>query len=46
MLWIIFDIDLAVTCKIKVSLKLNKPAYVGMCIFEWSINVVAPFWLH
>ena len=25
--------------KSKVSLKLNKPAYIGMCILELSINV-------
>ena len=35
----IFDNNLASICK--VVLKLNKPAYIGMCIFELS-NVRIP----
>ena len=33
----IFDLDnLVAICKSKVALKLNKPAYIGMCIIELS----------
>ena len=32
----IFENDLVVICKIKVTLTLNKPAYTGMCILELS----------
>ena len=32
----IFDNDLVVIYKNKVTLKLNKPAYIGMCILELS----------
>ena len=32
----IFDNDLVVIHKIKVTLMLNKPAYIGMCILELS----------
>ena len=32
----IFDNDLVVIRKSKVALKLNKPAYIGMCILELS----------
>ena len=32
----IFDNNLVVICKSKVALKLNKPAYVGMCILGLS----------
>ena len=28
----VFDNDIAATCKSKVTLKLNKPVYVGICI--------------
>ena len=32
----IFDNNLVAKQKSKVSLKLNKPAYIGMCILELS----------
>ena len=32
----IFDSKLVATQKSKVSLKLNKPSYIGMCILELS----------
>ena len=32
----IFDNDLVVICKNKVTLMLNKPAYIRMCILEIS----------
>ena len=32
----IFVDDLVAICKNKVSLTLNKPAYIGMCILELS----------
>ena len=32
----IFDNDLVVICKSKVTLTLSKPAYVGMCILDLS----------
>ena len=35
----IFDNNLVMIRKSKLALKLNKPAYVGMCILELSINV-------
>ena len=38
----IFDNNLVVICKNKLALKLNKPAYIGMCVhvkIESSINV-------
>ena len=38
----IFDNYLVVILKNKVILKLNKPAYIGMCILELSINVRIP----
>ena len=31
----IFDINLVAIRKSKVSLKFNKPAYIGMCILEF-----------
>ena len=31
-----FDENLVVVCKIKETLTLNKPAYVGMCILDLS----------
>ena len=34
MLQKIFDNDLVAICKRKATLTLNKPAYVGMCIFD------------
>ena len=32
----IFDNDLVVIVKNKITLTLNKPAYIGMCILELS----------
>ena len=32
----IFDSDLVAICKNKVTLTLNKPEYIGMCILELS----------
>ena len=32
----IFDNNLVATCKNKVTLTLNKPAYVGLCILDLS----------
>ena len=32
----IFDDNLVAIRKSKVALKLNKPGYIGMCIFEYS----------
>ena len=32
----VFDSDLVAICRNKVSLTLNKPAYIGMCILELS----------
>ena len=32
----IFDNELVVICKSKVTLTLNKPAYIGICILELS----------
>ena len=32
----IFDNNLVAICKSNVALKLNKPAYIGMCILELS----------
>ena len=32
----IFDNNLVAICKSNVPLKLNKPAYIGMCILELS----------
>ena len=31
-----FDNDLVATLKSKITLKLNKPAYVGICILDFS----------
>ena len=38
----IFDNDLVGMCKSKVKLKLNKPAYVEMCILNLSIDAQVP----
>ena len=35
----IFDNNLVAICKSKITLKLNKPAYIGMCILELSTNL-------
>ena len=32
----IFDNDLVAICRNKVTLTLNKPAYMGMCILDLS----------
>ena len=32
----IFDNDVVATLKSKVTLTSNKPAYVGICIFDWT----------
>ena len=40
----IFDTNLVAIRKIKVSLKLNKPTYIGMCILE--LNKVLMFEFH
>ena len=32
----IFDDNLVATCKTKLALKLNKRAYIGMCMLEFS----------
>ena len=37
----IYDNDLVATGKSKVTLMLNKPAYVAICI-----NKLIPLWLH
>ena len=38
MLHKIYDNNLVVLRKSKLVLKLNKPAYIGMCILEFSIS--------
>ena len=38
-----FDNNLVVIRKNKVALKLNKPAYIGMCILELSIVLMYEF---
>ena len=43
MLHKIFDNDLVVIHKNKVTLMLNKPAYIGMCILELSEVLVYKF---
>ena len=40
----IFDNDLVTICKNKVTLTLNKPAYVGMCIL--GLSKVLMYGLH
>ena len=32
----IFDNNLVAICKSKLALKLNRPAYIGMCILDLS----------
>ena len=39
----IFDNDLVTTCKSKVTLTLNKPAYIGMCILELNKELMYEF---
>ena len=39
----IFDNNLVAICKIKVTLKLNKPAHIGMCILELSKVLIYEF---
>ena len=40
----IFDNDLVTICKNKVTLTLNRPAYVGMCIL--GLSKVLMYGLH
>ena len=40
----IFDNNLVVMCKRKPALKRNKPAYIGMCIFQ--LNKVLMYEFH
>ena len=45
----IFDNNLVAIRKSKLALKLNKPAYIGMCVLELSllsINALISLWLH
>ena len=39
----IFDNTLVSISKIKLTLKLNKPAYIGMCILELSKVLINKF---
>ena len=39
----IFDNDLVAICKSKVTLTINKPAYVGMCILTLSKVLIYEF---
>ena len=39
----IFECTLVRLCKSKVTLLLNKPAYVGMCILELSTALMYKF---
>ena len=39
----IFDDNLVAICKSKVLLKLNKPAYIGICILELSKALMYKF---
>ena len=39
----IFDNNLVAIRKIKVTLKLNKPAHIGMCILELSKVLIYEF---
>ena len=38
-----FDDNFAAICKSKLVLKLNKPAYIGMCILELSKVLIYEF---
>ena len=40
---ILFDNNLVVICKSKVTLMLNKPTYVGMCILDSSKVLMSEF---
>ena len=40
----IFDNNLVAICKNKVTLTLNKPSSVAMCILELSIVVICKFY--
>ena len=42
----IFDNNLVAVRKIKVALKLKKPAYIGMCILELSKILMYEFHYH
>ena len=39
----VFNIDLVTICKNKITLTLNKPAYVGMCTLYWSKVLICKF---
>ena len=39
----IFDNHLVAICKSKLALKLNRPAYIGMCILELSKALMYEF---
>ena len=38
-----FDNNLVAICKSKLALKLNKPAYIGMCVLELSKALMYEF---
>ena len=42
----IFDSGLVTTCKSKVTLTLNKPAYVGMLLLDLSKVLMYEFHYH
>ena len=46
MLHKIFDYNLVAICKSHLALKLNKPAFIGMCILELSKALVYKFHFH
>ena len=39
----IFDNDLVAVCKSKVTLTLKRPAYIVMCILDWSKVLIYGF---
>ena len=39
----VFNIDLVTICKSKITLTLNKPAYVGMCTLYSSKVLICKF---
>ena len=39
----VFNIDLVTICKNKITLTLNKPAYVGMCTFYSNKVLICKF---
>ena len=40
----IFDNNLVAISKSKLALELNKPAYIGMCILEFSKVLICKFY--